>query len=138
MRSLLKRASENPNSEILFNRDSRLGDPEPLCWNDLKFLFDTVFDTLNMLQLGDDTFIEYLIQNNYDLSEHVEVEDKSVMIGVKVLREYRFVDQGMLWAVYQQLDNDYVFVGRIMVIEDESNESLYHRDKAELIRGEQL
>jgi len=57
------------------------------------------------------------------------MKDKSVMYGVKILGELKFVesnDYGLRrWDVYRLIGDSYVFIGRLKRKEKQSNYSLY-------------
>ena len=57
------------------------------------------------------------------------MKDQSVMSGVKILGELKFVESnGVLrgiWDVYRLIGDSYVFIGRLKKIAKQSNYSLY-------------
>ena len=57
------------------------------------------------------------------------MKDQSVMSGVKILGELKFVESTdvlrVTWDVYRLIGDSYVFIGRLKKKEKQSNYSLY-------------
>jgi hypothetical protein len=58
--------------------------------------------------------------------------DKSKMSGVKILGEFKFIDNGSHWAVYQEINGAYVYVYTTRKIYKESNINLYNSVKEKM------
>lgn len=54
------------------------------------------------------------------------------MSGVKKLGEFKFVDNGIYWAVYKENNGSYVYQYRTRKIYKESNINIYNRVKEEM------
>ena len=53
------------------------------------------------------------------------MKDKSVMSGVKILGELKFVESNGMLSVYRLIGDSYVFIGRLKKKANQSNYSLY-------------
>lgn len=56
-----------------------------------------------------------------------KIVDRSVMVGVKLLGEYKLVSNGTFWDVFVETEDSYLFTGRVKKITRESNNDLYER-----------
>jgi hypothetical protein len=58
--------------------------------------------------------------------------DKSKMSGVKILGEFKFVDNGACWAVYKEINGAYIYQYTTSKIYKESNINLYNSVKEKM------